>query len=239
MRHLLLILFLIISIPSFAEETVVFGILNLGQDMGGERIRGITTLIMETVKRTNIDLKSSPENILLNRSIFSYPFLAILSDSGFTLDDKEAKILRDYLQLGGTLFIDNSGGVKGNAFDLSIRREFKKVFPENNFEPIPLNHVIFKTFYLLKSVSGRVIAQPYLEGIKISERYAVIYSINDLFGSLARDGQGRWLYDVYPGGERQREFAVRLGINILMYALTLDYKDDQVHKPFILRRGGR
>lgn len=238
MKHLLLILFLFMSIPADSEETMVFGILKLGPDSHTERIRGINTLIMEAVKRTNIDLKSSPDKISLDTNIFNYPFLAISGDTGFTLDESKARILRDYLQLGGTLFIDNQGGVKGNAFDLSLRREFKKVFPENNFEPIPLTHVLFRTFYLLKSTSGRVIAQPYLEGLKISGRYAVIYSMNDLFGALARDEQGRWLYDVYPGEERQREFAIRLGINILMYAITLDYKDDQVHKPFILRREG-
>lgn len=239
MKYLLLILFLFLNIPADSEETITLGILNLNTNNHTERIAGINTLIMETVRRTNIDLKSSPDKISLDSKIFNYPFLIISSDNGFTLDESMARVIREYLQLGGTLFIDNQGGVKGNSFDLSLRREFKKVFPENNFEPIPLNHVLFRTFYLLKSISGRVIAQPYLEGIKIAGRYALIYSMNDLFGALARDEHGRWLYDVYPGEERQREYAIRLGINILMYAITLDYKDDQVHRPFILRREGR
>jgi hypothetical protein len=217
---------------------VTLGILTFPQNSYTERIKGITALIMETVKRTNIDLKSTIDRVVLKGDIFNYPILIISGDNAFTISEQDAKLLRDYLQMGGTLLIDNSGGVKGNSFDLSLRREFKKVFPENNFEPVPLNHVIFRTFYLLKNVSGRVINQPFLEGLKVSDRYAVIYSANDLFGALARDEQGRWLYDVYPGGERQREYAVRLGINILMYAITLDYKDDQVHKPFILRREG-
>lgn len=239
MKYLLLILFLFLNISADSEETITLGILNLNTNNHTERITGINTLIMETVRRTNIDLKSSPDIISLDSKIFNYPFIIISSDNGFTLDETRARVIREYLQLGGTLFIDNQGGVKGNAFDLSLRREFKKVFPENNLEPIPLNHVLFRTFYLLKSASGRVIAQPYLEGIKIAGRYALIYSMNDLFGALARDEHGRWLYDVYPGEERQREYAIRLGINILMYAITLDYKDDQVHRPFILRREGR
>ncbi len=227
------------STPLVSEETVPIGVLRLGSEGYTERIKGITTLVLETVKRTNIDLKSLQDKVPLSTDIFNYPFLVITGNSGFTLDEEKSKLLRDYLQLGGTLFIDNSGGVKGNAFDLSLRKEFKKVFPDGNFETIPVNHVLFRTFYLLKSPSGRIIAQPFLEGLKISGRYAVIYSMNDLFGALARDEQGRWLYDVYPGGERQREFSIRLGINILMYAITLDYKDDQVHRPFILRREGR
>ncbi len=239
MKYISLLLLLFLSTTVASEETVLFGILRLGTDSYTERIKGISTLILEAVKRTNIDLKFSPDKISLDTNIFNYPFLVVTGNSGFTLDEERAKLLRDYLQLGGTLFIDNSGGVKGNTFDLSLRREFKKVFPENSFEAIPANHVLFRTFYLLKSPSGRVIAQPFLEGLKISGRYAVIYSMNDLFGAIARDEQGRWLYDVYPGGERQREFSIRLGINILMYAITLDYKDDQVHRPFILRREGR
>ena len=39
-----------------------------------------------------------------------------------------------------------------------------------------------------------------------------------------------------PGGERQRELAFRMGVNLVMYSLCLDYKTDQVHVPFIMRR---
>ena len=67
-------------------------------------------------------------------------------------------------------------------------------------------------------------------------RTVVIYSQNDLGGAWARDAMGNWEYEVYPGGETQRTMAFRLGINIILYALTGDYKQDQVHLPFILRR---
>jgi len=55
-------------------------------------------------------------------------------------------------------------------------------------------------------------------------------------GAWARDNFGAWEHEVIPGGESQREMAFRLGINLAMYALCLDYKTDQVHVPFILRR---
>ena len=60
--------------------------------------------------------------------------------------------------------------------------------------------------------------------------------LTGLAGAWARDNFGQWEHEVYPGGDGQRELAFRLGINLAMYALCLDYKTDQVHVPFILRR---
>jgi len=67
----------------------------------------------------------------------------------------------------------------------------------------------------------------------------VLLSVDDLGGAWARDSLGNWEHMVTPGGEPQRELAFRLGVNIVMYALCVDYKDDQVHVPFILKRRKR
>ena len=96
--------------------------------------------------------------------------------------------------------------------------------------------MLYKTFYLLDHQGGRQIVQPYLEGAPVGNRLAVIYSQNDLGGAWSRDDRGQWELDVVPGGEAQRETAFRLGVNLAMYATCLDYKDDQVHLPFILKR---
>ena len=52
----------------------------------------------------------------------------------------------------------------------------------------------------------------------------------------ATDRQGRPLFAAVPGGETQREYAVRFGVNVAMYALTGNYKGDQVHVESILER---
>ena len=75
-----------------------------------------------------------------------------------------------------------------------------------------------------------------LEGVTVGDRVALLYSRHDLGGAWARDNLGTWEHSVVPGGEAQRERAIRLGVNVVMYALCLDYKDDQVHAPFIMRR---
>jgi len=61
---------------------------------------------------------------------------------------------------------------------------------------------------------------------------------HDLLGALARR-EGGWALSVEPGGERQRQYALRLAVNLAMYVLCSDYKDDQVHAPWLMRRRAR
>ena len=64
----------------------------------------------------------------------------------------------------------------------------------------------------------------------------MIYSRHDLGGAWARDNLGNWRYPIESGRRDQREQAFRLGVNLVLYTLCQDYKDDQVHSPFIMRR---
>jgi hypothetical protein len=64
----------------------------------------------------------------------------------------------------------------------------------------------------------------------------VIFTGDDLGGALARGASGLWEAPVVPGGDLQREHAIRLAVNIAMYVLCTNYKDDQVHAPFLMRR---
>ncbi|HJU19232.1 MAG TPA: DUF4159 domain-containing protein [Stellaceae bacterium] len=67
----------------------------------------------------------------------------------------------------------------------------------------------------------------------------VIVGANDWAGAWAIDDEGRAMFPVVPGGEPQREMALRFGINLVMYVLTGNYKADQVHVPAILERLGQ
>jgi hypothetical protein len=68
---------------------------------------------------------------------------------------------------------------------------------------------------------------------------SVIVGANDWAAAWAVDRGGRPSYAVVPGGEAQREQALRFGINLVMYVLTGNYKSDQVHVPAILERLGQ
>ncbi len=195
-------------------------------------------LMWELIKRTSVEARIDIVTLRADdANLFDYPFLYMSGDQEYPpLGEKEINNLRLYLEFGGTLLIDDCLGKSDFGFDKSIRREIKRLFPNKSLEKLPKNHTVFKSFYLLNQAYGRLMEKPYLEGITIDNRLAIIYSQNDLGGAWAKDSLGSWEYQVIPGGETQRAMAFRLGINIVMYALTGDYKQDQVHLPFILKR---
>ncbi len=171
--------------------------------------------------------------------LFNYPMLYLAGDGAFTpFAAEERRRLRKFLKLGGTLLIDDATGSEISPFDAQIREEISLIIPEAPLQRLSRESVVFKSFYLLYSASGRKIISPYLEGATFSEedRTAVIYCRNDLGGAWSEDEFGKWEFECIPGGESQRELAFRLGINIILYALTGDYKKDQIHVPFIKRR---
>jgi hypothetical protein len=109
--------------------------------------------------------------------------------------------------------------------------------------PVPPEHVLTKSFYLMQEFPGRwvggtVWVEPTED--RVNDGVAtVIMGSNDWAGAWAVDAQGRPALPVIPGGEPQREQAYRFGVNLVMYALTGNYKADQVHVPAILERLGQ
>lgn len=202
------------------------------------RPRAARRLVWELVKRTSIEASLDTVNIRPHDPIiFEYPFIYMAGDQEFEpFDEKERENLKRYIEFGGTLLADDSLGKQGFGFDRSLRREITSLFPGQDFVKLPEDHTVYRSFYLISQPGGRILSSPYLEGLNIEGRTAIIYSQNDLGGAWAKDSMGNWEYEVLPGGEVQRTTAFRLGINIILYALTGDYKQDQVHLPFILRR---
>jgi len=198
----------------------------------------LRSLLAQVTRRTSIEVNREP--VALNVSdpgLFRHPFIYMAGDQGFDpFSEKDLKVLRNYLSYGGFLFIDDSSARADSAFDVSVRKMISALFPQNPLRKIQRDHSIFRSFYLLNTVSGRSIVKPYLEGISIKGRTVLIYSSNDQGGAWSRNKLGHWNYDVIAGGHRQRQLAIRLGVNIIMYALTLDYKKDMVHLPIILER---
>jgi Domain of unknown function (DUF4159) len=193
-------------------------------------------LAFEIMDRTSIE--AVPQAHPLDADdpqIFRYPFLYLASEGALPVfSERQVTTLRRHLTYGGFLLADAADG--SEAFDRTLRHELARVLPDSPLQRIPQSHVLYKSFYLIDHAGGRQIVAPYLEGATIQGRLAVVYSRNDLGGAWARDDRGDWEYEVVPGGENQRETAFRLGVNLAMYAMCLDYKDDQVHLPFILKR---
>jgi hypothetical protein len=119
-------------------------------------------------------------------------------------------------------------------------------------EELPKDHVVTKAFYLLDEIPGRYAtgrtwiealppvpdgeARPARSGDGISP---IVITGNDLAAAWAVSDRGEPMFAMVGGGERQRELALRGGINLVMYALTGNYKADQVHVGPLLERLGQ
>jgi hypothetical protein len=202
------------------------------------RPNGLRRLAWELDKRTSIDVMLDPISLRASdRALFECPFVCLGGDRAFEVfPPADLDRLRTFLTYGGFLLVDSADPRPGGGFDQSVRALTASLFPKRPLFRLKPDHTIGKSFYLLEQPVGRVTSVPHLEGVELDGRLAVVYFQNDLLGAIARDNFGQWEFAVYPGGEQQREMAMRWGINIVMYALCLDYKADQVHIPFILKR---
>lgn len=215
-----------------------FGLVRYAGGNWNPRPQGLPRLAWEIRKRTSIAIDLGVDGIdPAKEALFDYPLLVWQGDRGFpALPDVAIRNLRQHLKMGGTLLIDVSDGLEDGAFHRSVQRELRRVFPDDTISRVPSDHVLYKSYFLLDRHGGRKPTRSYLEGYFVEGRLAVIVSLNDLAGAMSRDEFGEWVYDVGAGGEVAREMTFRLGINVVMYALCLDYKEDQVHIPFILQR---
>ncbi|MDH3239230.1 MAG: DUF4159 domain-containing protein [Alphaproteobacteria bacterium] len=161
--------------------------------------------------------------------------------------------LARYLRSGGMIMFDTRdqgsgalgtpGGLAPSGPGAAKLRQIVSGLPVPALIPVPNTHILTKAFYLLKEFPGR-----WTGGHLWVEKEAgqdndgvssVIIGSNDFAGAWAVDDGGQPLYPVVPGGSRQRELAHRFGVNLVMYALTGNYKSDQVHVPAILERLGQ
>jgi hypothetical protein len=202
------------------------------------RPTALRRLAWELGRRTSIEPAAAPATVRLGQpGLHRYPMLYLAGSGGLPpFSEPERAALRRHLHYGGFLLVDAADGSDGTGFDAAVRAELARVLPAAPLGPLPRDHVVYKAFYLLDRQGGRVLTKPWLEAQLLDGRAAVIYSQNDLGGAWARTELGEWEYPCTPGGEAQRETAFRLGVNLSMYALCTDYKDDAVHLPFILRR---
>ncbi|RLB52991.1 MAG: hypothetical protein DRJ42_13210 [Deltaproteobacteria bacterium] len=222
-------------------ETTLFDVRQVAFDDASDRPResAARRLAWEVRKRTSIETRLRPTRARLDDpSIFETPFLYWAGDQAFPpISEGEISGLRRFVEFGGFVLVDDASP-DGSGFDESIQREVARAFPEQRFGTLPASHTIYRSFYLLDRPVGRVAGPREVRAIEHGGRAALVYSRHDLGGAWARDNLGTWEHAVIPGGDRQRERAIRFGVNLVMYALCLDYKDDQVHAPFIMRRRG-
>lgn len=206
----------------------------------------------ELLRRTSAPARLVPGTIAADDPrLLAEPFAAWVSDSDTApLSLPEVRGLSRFFDLGGVLLVDDSDP-KSGAFGRAARRELARVLPESPLVrlssksstasggDIGQTHVIYKSYYLVDGPAGRVEGPPWVEAIVKGRDVQVIFLAHDLMGALARGSDGTWKLPVEAGGAEQRELAVRFAVNIAMYVLCSNYKDDQVHAQVLMRRRGR
>ncbi len=194
---------------------------------------------------TNIPF--SPERKVVTLSdptLFETPFLLIKGNSGLELGRAEKLQLKQFIDRGGFVFIDDSLADAKGPFAASIRLLMMELYPDRSFQKLPMDHAIFRSFFLLRNVAGRRISERALEGLDVGGggggegRTAVLYCPNDLLGAWMRDNLNAYVYTCEPGGEAQRWESFKLTLNIIYFGLTGTYKRDAIHQPFIERKLG-
>jgi len=198
----------------------------------------VTPLMEELMARTSVEAASARREVTLtDRDLFNFPFLYLAGKYEFDpFNPEEIDNLRRFLSYGGFLLIDDALGQAGYGFDKAVRREMQKIFPGNELKRMASTHAALRSYYLLRRIGGVRIASQTLEGITLGNSTPVVYCQNDLGGAWERDQVGKWTNACTPGGEAQRKDAFHLGINLILYAMTENYKDDLIHVPFIRKR---
>lgn len=174
-----------------------------------------------------------------------------------TPPERAIRAIDAYMKTGGTVIFDTR--------DAFVQRPGGAPTPETRalramlaslsvpaLEPIPQDHVLTKTFYLLNRFVGRYAAgDSWVEALAGSKNDAkvparagdrvspIVITSNDLAAAWAMDRLGNPLFPLVPGEPRQRELAYRTGVNLVMYVFTGNYKADQVHVPALLERLGQ
>ena len=161
-----------------------------------------------------------------------------------------------YMRQGGTIVFDTRDALTSRSGEPTPEtawlRQLLQGVDVPELEPVPSDHVVTKTFYLLDAFVGRyATGQTWIEALPppIGDKEAhparsgdgvspIILTSNDLAGGWAGDEYGEALYPLVPGDPRQHELALRGGVNLVMYTLTGNYKADQVHVRDLLERLG-
>ncbi|MEI7598392.1 MAG: DUF4159 domain-containing protein [Aestuariivirga sp.] len=218
-----------------------------------EGLKGLGEMLRE---RTSVNV-GDPTGINIEKDeLVFFPLLywPVRPEATVPSDTALAK-MDAYMKGGGTIFFDlredgaTTDALAGGATASSeaLRRILEKLdIPP--LEAVPPSHVLTKSFYLLDRFPGRYdggklwVERSDSEGATTGNTDGVsgiIIGSNDYAAAWAMDLNGDPVYASVPGTDRQREFAFRTGINIVMYALTGNYKADQVHVPDLLDRLGQ
>ena len=183
---------------------------------GGDWYNGPTevpNLMAELMRRTTIDADPNEKILEITDQLYLYPLVFVTGHGNIKFEKEEASRLKTYLLNGGFMYADDDYGM-----DKSFRREMKKVFPDKEMVEVPLDHPIYYSFYGFPDGVPKIHEHdggpPRAYGIFHKGRMIVYYTHN----TNISDGWDNPKVHNDPPEIRERAF--KMGINIVVYALT-------------------
>jgi hypothetical protein len=244
-----------------ATSKVTFGYVLTGDATADEASRrGLVGLGKELANRTTVEPGEPFAVNIESDEVTFFPVLywPVLPDARPLSQAVLAKI-DAYMKQGGMIIFDTKDYGQGLPTGYNLRGDGSTPLQRMlgnldvpRLEPVPEYHVLTKSFYLLRTFPGRFEggslwveaeaprdSDQGRQARRVDGVSSILITSNDFASAWAVDDNGRPIYPVVPGGERQRETAFRVGINIVMYVLTGNYKGDLVHVPALLERLGQ
>jgi hypothetical protein len=252
------------DVPRSALETKLAYVVTGDRDVDQISKSGLGGLTLFLAQRTALEAGEPIGLDIARDELAFYPLIYWPIVPGAPRPSQETlKRVDTYMKQGGTVLFDTrdavlspagTGGETRGPGMLELRQILSSLdLPE--LEPVPRDHVLTKTFYLLRDFPGRFNSgQLWVEALpagneddESSPRPArggdgvssIIITSNDFAGAWALQPDGQPTLPMLEGEPRQRELAFRAGVNIVMYTLTGNYKADQVHVPALLERLGQ
>jgi len=250
------------DVPPAALQTRLAYVVTGDSDVDTISKAGLAGLTLFLAQRTALEAGDPIGLDIAHDELAFYPLIywPIVPGAARPSDDA-LKRIDSYMKNGGTVLFDTRdaidappgpGGETRSPGMLELRKILSSLdIPQ--LEPVPRDHVLTKTFYLLRDFPGRFsTGQLWVEALPADEDReqnrparggdgvsSILITSNDLAGAWAMQPDGQPMLPLVGGEPRQREFAFRAGVNIVMYTLTGNYKADQVHVPALLERLGQ
>lgn len=212
----IILLLILLSTLLHSQSNSGFQIARLKYNGGGDWYNDPSAevnLLKFVSQNTNIKTNPKYEFVdITTGNIFSYPFLFMTGHGNIVFSESEADKLRNYLEGGGFLYVDDDYGL-----DKAFRREIKKIFPDKELQEIPFNYGLYSCMFDFRNGPPKIHEHdngiPRGYGIFIDGRLCVYYT----FESNPSDG---WADpDVHKDPPEKREEALKFGSNIIVWAL--------------------
>ena len=220
------------------------------QDTDRISFNGLNGLKDTVNARTNINIKGVRGVDPSRDNLYFYPFLYWpMTDAQTALPASAARNLQSYMAEGGMIVIDTrdqqfapAGGSSASISTIGTRqlRKLTENMRIAELMPVESGHILGKSFYLLDEFPGKYSGgklwvekepSPSHDGVT-----AVVIGGNDWAAAWSADFGDKSRFNQTSSGPRQRELALRFGVNLIMTALAGNYKADQIHVPYILQR---